>query len=322
MKTFLKLPFNAKSLFLASVLLLALVCYMNLDVWNTRMDYTFGYLAPMFAAYVVFDRKEKIAAFFNSHFDDGGKSGGLKSAAVSAFFGAMMFCALCTIALFAAALYKTGQRGGPTFVMTFGIVWFCFAAAYFASARAIDGSRAPVGARLDFVKLFVFPCFIWLIAVPLFETAEEKISLCLLSAVAKITYSILDYVGFIVEIRGNTLNFPTGSVGVAEACSGIRSLTACLFAGSFLSAVFIDKFWKKAALVISSMVLAFINNILRALFLSIWAYNYGSDSISGFVHDAAGYAVLGLTVVGLFILIPIFMFDPVPKELRNSKDAK
>ena len=59
----------------------------------------------------------------------------------------------------------------------------------------------------------------------------------------------------------------------------------------------------------------------RALFLSIWAYQYGSDSISGFVHDAAGYAVLGLTIVGLLILIPIFTLNPVPEEYRSEGEG-
>jgi exosortase/archaeosortase family protein len=95
-------------------------------------------------------------------------------------------------------------------------------------------------------------------------------------------------------------------VGVAEACSGIRSLTACLFAGSFLASVFLDKLWKKTALVAASMLFAVFTNLLRGLFLTAWAYNYGHEAIEGFVHDVAGYAVLGLTVVGLLCLLPLF----------------
>ena len=115
----------------------------------------------------------------------------------------------------------------------------------------------------------------------------------------------MDSAGFMVELRGNSIFFPDGAGGVADACSGSRSLTACLFSGSFLAAVFLDKMWKKVALVAMSMVLAFINNIIRALFLSVWAYKFG-------------YAVLALTVVGLLILIPRFSLNPIPKELRGE----
>jgi len=104
---------------------------------------------------------------------------------------------------------------------------------------------------------------------------------------------------------GNVLMLPNGSVGVEEACSGIRSLTGCLFAGSFLAAVFLERLWKKIALVVAAMLLAFLTNLARSLFLTTWAYRYGPHAIDGRVHDLAGYAVLGLTVAGLLGLLPL-----------------
>jgi exosortase/archaeosortase family protein len=101
------------------------------------------------------------------------------------------------------------------------------------------------------------------------------------------------------------LVLPTGLVGVEDACSGIRSLTACLFAGSFLSAIFLETLWKKITLVGAAMCLAFMTNLGRSLFLTAWAYGYGPSAIEGTVHDVAGYAVLGFTVVGLLCLLPL-----------------
>ena len=95
-------------------------------------------------------------------------------------------------------------------------------------------------------------------------------------------------------------------VGVEQACSGIRSLTACLFAGSFLAAVFLDKLWKKVALVAAAMGFAVLTNLFRSLFLTSWGYRYVHEAIEGTVHDVAGYSVLGLTVVGLLCLLPLF----------------
>jgi exosortase/archaeosortase family protein len=53
------------------------------------------------------------------------------------------------------------------------------------------------------------------------------------------------------------------------------------------------------------MGLAFLTNLVRSLFLTAWAYNFGPHAIEGTVHDAAGYAVLGLTVIGLLCLLPL-----------------
>ncbi len=106
--------------------------------------------------------------------------------------------------------------------------------------------------------------------------------------------------------QGNVLILPHGQVGVADACSGIRSLTGCLFAGSFLAAVFLDRFWKKVLLVAVAMGFAFLTNLARSLFLTGWAYAYGSDAIEGALHDVTGFAVLGLTTLGLFCMLPLF----------------
>ena len=70
--------------------------------------------------------------------------------------------------------------------------------------------------------------------------------------------------------------------------------------------MFLEKLWKKIALVCSALVLALFTNLCRSLFLTAWAYKYGPHAIEGTVHDVAGYAVLGLTVVGLLCLLPIF----------------
>ena len=65
-----------------------------------------------------------------------------------------------------------------------------------------------------------------------------------------------------------------------------------------------------------AMLFAFLMNIVRSLFLTAWAYAYGSDAIGaqahlfghelGTVHDVTGYGVLVLTVIGLLALVPLF----------------
>ena len=158
------------------------------------------------------------------------------------------------------------------------------------------------------------------------DAVERRLSLFLLMKVTSVVFFTFDLLGLQIEQQGNVLVLPTGSVGVAEACSGIRSLTACLFAGSFLASVFLDKLWKKITLVAMAMMFAVLTNLLRSLFLTSWAYNYGPEAIEGNVHDIAGYAVLGLTVAGLLCLLPLFNLsftfsDNEPLEDEDSGDA-
>jgi exosortase len=145
-----------------------------------------------------------------------------------------------------------------------------------------------------------------MLSAPLVTAVENAMSLFLLRKVVAVVSFVFSVLGLPIIRQGNVLVLPHGQVGVEEACSGIRSLTACLFAGSFLAAVFLDRLWKKLLLVAAAMAFAFLTNLARSLFLTGWAYAYGSDAIEGRLHDATGYAVLGLTSLGLFCLLPLF----------------
>jgi exosortase len=154
--------------------------------------------------------------------------------------------------------------------------------------------------------LFLFPALIWMISAPLVSAVENAVSLILLRKVVAVVFAVFGFLGYPLIQEGNVLILPHGQVGVADACSGIRSLTGCLFAGSFLAAVFLDRLWKKILLVGAALGLAFLTNLLRSLFLTAWAYSYGSEAIEGALHDATGYAVLVVTCLGLFGLLPLF----------------
>lgn len=160
--------------------------------------------------------------------------------------------------------------------------------------------------RVRLTALFLFPTLVWLVSAPMVSAVETQLNLFLLRKVVLVVSGAFDLLGLPIEQQGNVLVLPTGRVGVQEACSGIRSLTGCLFAGSFLAAVFLDRVLAKVLLVAASLVLAFVTNLLRGLFLTGWAYRHGPDALDGAVHDLAGYAVLGLTVLGLFCLLPVF----------------
>lgn len=157
------------------------------------------------------------------------------------------------------------------------------------------------------VSLFVFPALIWMLSAPLVDAVENQLSLFLLRRVVAVVSFVFNVLGFPLIREGSTLVLPGDDrVGVEDACSGIRSLTACLFTGTFPAAVFLDRWWKKIALIGAALALAVFTNLLRSLFLTAWAYSHGSHSISGTFHDATGYAVLGLTFAGLLCLLPLF----------------
>lgn len=277
--------------------------------WSTKDDYSFGWLVPMFVAYVVHERWGVIKASLAGCSAPGSpRSAGLSKWAV----WALVTCLLSFGALFflLGSFYRAGA--GPSYPGTLAITMGTVGLLFGLLITNAPESPSPVpstfakDARLPLVALFIFPVMIWFVSAPMVSVLESQLSLFLLRRVVTVVSFVFDMLGMPVEQQGNVLVLPTGSVGVAEACSGIRSLTACLFAGSFLATVFLNKLWKKVTLVALSMLFAFFTNLLRSLFLTAYAYNYSPEAIEGTVHDVAGYAVLGLTVVGLLCLLPLF----------------
>lgn len=313
-----------KSLISLVVLILFLAAFMVWDQsywWESRDDYSFGYLVPLFALYVIYDRKEAILGFLtqvdpNTSSKD--KSNGLwicNLIAISAFItGALLYL---VGGLLRAA---TMPQNPATLAISMGFALVLLSSVFIFSSETINGEKLVLKNRLKLTLLFLFPALIWLISAPLVSVLETKIRVFLLTQVTIVVFTLMEFFGFEIERQGNVLVLPKGVVGVEEACSGIRSLTACLFAGSFLASVYLNKFWKKFVLVFMAMVFAVLTNLFRSGFLTLWAYFYGSEAINdhwvlpvigdiGSVHDVMGMAVLLLTTIGLLCLLPILNFD-------------
>ncbi len=295
---------------------LAFVAWDQSHWWRVKEDYSFGWLVPLFVAFVVHDRWPKITAALAACAADGSpRATGWQKWLLRILAGAALLCGALMFLLgsFYRAGAGTSQPG--TLAITLGACAILLPLLFVNvpdAAQAASGKAgpSPVGMfadeRVRLTALFLFPVLVWLVSAPMVSAIETQLNLALLRYIVTTVAFVFDLLGLPLEQQGNVLALPTGHVGVEDACSGIRSLTGCLFAGSFLAAVFLEKLWKKIALVFAALGLALLTNLARSLFLTGWAYRYGPAAIEGTVHDAAGYAVLGLTVVGLLCLLPIF----------------
>jgi exosortase len=305
--------------FLAALILaalyLAFVAWDQSHWWRVKEDYSFGWLVPLFVGFVGYDRWPKILAGIDacatvaSPRVAGWQKGLLwLLVSVALLFGVLMFL----LGAFYRAGAGTSQPG--TLAISLGAAGILLPLLFINAPDSPSPVPASTlaDARVKLTSLFIFPLLVWLVSAPMVSAVETQLNLFLLRKVVTVVAFVFDTLGLPVEQQGNVLALPTGNVGVEDACSGIRSLTGCLFAGSFLAAVFLEKLWKKIALVGSALLLAFVTNLARSLFLTAWAYNYGPHAIDGTVHDVAGYAVLGLTVVGLLCLLPVLNLKLAP----------
>ncbi len=141
---------------------------------------------------------------------------------------------------------------------------------------------------------------VWLLAAPLPPGTYAQLSQALQGAVTEWVVNGLCMLGVAAHRSGNVIELARASVGVSEACSGIRGLLSCVAAGLFLSGVLTSKPFFRLVLVALAPVIALVMNFIRSLALSLMA-SRGID-VAGRWHDGAGIVISLATTAVLALL--------------------
>lgn len=161
--------------------------------------------------------------------------------------------------------------------------------------------------------LFLFP-------VP--GRIRTQIALPLQEISASITEGILQIFGVAIERSGNLLTLNGTDVAVAEACNGMRMVSAlALITFAFVFSVPMRPS-VRVALLIASPLIALLVNVVRLVPTTLM-YGYASTDLADTFHDASGWImlVIGLGVLWLILAllrwveIPI---DPYPVQQRAT----
>jgi exosortase len=125
------------------------------------------------------------------------------------------------------------------------------------------------------------------------------------SLVAWIDVNILNLIGIPASQVGSLIHIPAGTVGIDEACSGIRSLQSTVMATLFIGYLTFKSQGLRVLLLVSGILLAILGNVMRSLFLSLMANRSGVAAIQTY-HDTAGWSILAFTVVGVILIAWVF----------------
>lgn len=151
------------------------------------------------------------------------------------------------------------------------------------------------------LRHFLFPVCFFIIAIPWPRNAEESVMGFFMEKNAIAALEVLHWLGYEAVRRGHLISLPSGTLGVEEACSGVRSLQSGIMAALFFGEIFRFSAFIRCGLVFSAVFIALLGNFLRATFLSVIASNEGIAAIEKW-HDTAGYAILLSTLGTLWAL--------------------
>lgn len=161
---------------------------------------------------------------------------------------------------------------------------------------------------------------LWLLCTPLPPGTYSRLTLTLQLWVSEAVLRSLHILGIAAVRHGNIIELARATVGVEEACSGIRSLISCVFAGLFFSATLVRRPAARAVIIVLSVPLALGMNFLRSLTLTLLS-NAGVD-IRGTWHDLTGFAVLGITAAILAVLALLLERDNPKPAVTPDKSER
>ncbi|NDV62339.1 exosortase/archaeosortase family protein [Puniceicoccales bacterium CK1056] len=154
------------------------------------------------------------------------------------------------------------------------------------------------------VKAAVFPVFFLSTMIPWPYRMELLIVQNLTQVVVELAVNGLHFLGYPVEVAGRSLVLGDLSIGVNEACSGIRSLQALFMVTLFLGSLFGQSVPRRALAVLLLPFVVIIVNTGRAIFLSIQVIVNGQEAYDSW-HDPAGYIAFGISMVLIYACIEL-----------------
>lgn len=233
------------------------------DLWSSWMrdpNYSSGMLVPALAAYALYTQREELR----------------RERVHPAFWG---------LALTGVAI---AVRFAGTVLMSISLERLGF---YLALAGGgVTGFGTRMMWRLKWVVLFLGLMFPWPYRV------HNAISLPLQQWATSSSVFVLELLGWGVIREGNVLRMGETSVAVAEACSGLRMLTAFVTVSALVALVVKRSWWEKAVVVVSSIPIAVLCNTIRLVATAIaFSADYGPQ-VNQWFHDFGGIAMMPLAL--------------------------
>ena len=147
--------------------------------------------------------------------------------------------------------------------------------------------------EVAFALLFLF------FMVPLPATVFYAVAFPLQNLAAHNAAWTLDLLGVPVLLDGNVIHLSQISLGVTEACSGVRSLISLLAVAVVWAALTLPGVWPMVALVGATVPITVVANAGRVVATGLIGQWFGTEYAQGFFHSFSGWIIFVLAFVCL-----------------------
>jgi len=162
-----------------------------------------------------------------------------------------------------------------------------------------------------------------LLMVPLPGRVHNLISGPLQTMATTGSVFLLEAFGVRVSQQGNVIMLnETTPMAVAEACSGLRMLTAFVIVAAFMAYMVKRSRLKKAILLLSSIPVAVMCNIVRLCVTAVLFILASSELAEKFFHEFAGLVMMPVAVLLMFAELWLLDKIIVPEPNLQNRKAK
>ncbi len=238
--------------------------------WWDDANYSHGFLVPVFSAFLMWGQRAQLKEL-RPH-------------------GSMLGLPMLLTGITALLL---GDIGGENFLMRSSLIVILAGLILF-----------HLGLRI--FRIVLFPLAFLFFMVPLPAILFYAVTFPLQHFAAQQAAWTLDLLGVPVFLDGNIIHLSQISLGVTEACSGIRSLISLLGGAVAWAYLLLPAGWPTAAFVASTLPITIVANAGRVVLTGLIAQWVGVEYASGFFHEFAGWAiymVAAICLVGVHALI-------------------
>jgi exosortase len=255
-----------------TVVLLALTGWLYAPIlgrlvgqWWSDPNFSHGFFVPVFAAYVLWQDRNRLRAIKPVP-----SNWGLPLILLSLLtlilgvFGAELFLSRTSLLLLAA-----------------GIVIFLRG---WMTLRAV-----------------LFPLIFLVLMIPIPAIVFSQITFPLQILASKLSAWLLPFLGVPVFREGNVINLPAMPLEVAEACSGIRSLLSLTTLAIMYGYLLEKRIGIRVLLGLASIPIAVAANGLRIVGTGLLVQYWDPDKAEGFFHAFSGWLIFVVSLLMLFV---------------------
>ncbi len=227
-------------------------------------NYSFGLIIFPFAIWLPWCRRQEWQRASGSH----------------SYMG-LLFVAFALSVLFA------GTLGSEMFLSRISLVFFLLGVTWYLRGRKQ-------------VRAFALPLGLLVLAIPLPEVVFSQVAFPLQLTASYLATVGLDGLGVPVLTEGNIITLPRITLGVAEACSGLRSALSLVALSLMYGHFFEPMYAIRTVLAVTAIPIAILVNSLRVMGTGLLAQYVTLQAATGFFHGFYGWL---LFLVALALLI-------------------